>query len=264
MEILQTVSDIGLYRDINEDYAFCINHPKDKKVKLLILADGMGGKKQGDVASSEVVATVEAWFYREDINKLLNIDGVFESLEEGIQKANSYLISKYGKDFLGTTVVIAIVGKAKTLFYNIGDSRGYIYKDKKLMQVTEDDSGVWQFYKKGLVHKDDLRFFPTNNLITACVGLNHYLCKSKCYIIDNDYEAILLFSDGVTDLLSDRDVEKILNAGISEDTLRKIINEAIYQRGKLPIPQGLKKSYNGKLTTPVFGRDNASGVIYKK
>ena len=74
MEILQAISDIGLLRDINEDYAFCCSHPKDPLIKLMIIADGMGGKSQGDVASQEVVANVEAWFYSQDVQSLFFID----------------------------------------------------------------------------------------------------------------------------------------------------------------------------------------------
>ena len=78
MSILQAISDIGLLRNINEDYAFCSSHPKNPIVKLMVLADGMGGKSQGDVASQEVVADIEAWFYHEDVGILSEIDGVEE------------------------------------------------------------------------------------------------------------------------------------------------------------------------------------------
>ena len=134
---------------------------------------------------------------------------------------------------------MALIGREKTLFYNIGDSRGYIYKDKELIQVTEDDSGVWTYYKYGDVDKDDLRFFPTNNFITACVGLSENFCKSRAYIVKNTYDMALLVTDGVTDLLGDNDI-------------------------KLKVPASLKMKYKGRFTVPVHGRDNASGVIYIK
>ena len=88
MSILQAISDIGLLRDINEDYAFCSSHPKNPIVKLMVLADGMGGKSQGDVASQEVVADIEAWFYHEDVGILSEIDGVSAILDKRIQNIN--------------------------------------------------------------------------------------------------------------------------------------------------------------------------------
>ncbi len=264
MEILQTYSDTGRLRDINEDYVFFARHPEDEKVLLLVVADGMGGRKQGDVASQEVVARVEAWFYQTDIEILKEIGGVSELLDKEIQVTNNYLITKYGENFLGTTLTVAIVGNKKTLFYNIGDSRGYIYKNKNLIQVTEDDSGVWMFYKNGSVEKDDLRFFPTNNFITACVGLTKELCKSRSYIVPNDYKMILLFSDGVTDLLGDNDLKKTITSKNDKDMLKEIINVTVNKNLNLHVPSSLKRKYKGKFTVPIHGRDNASGVIYIK
>ena len=73
MATLQAISDVGRLRKINEDYVFFCRHPKDENVILLIVADGMGGKEQGDVASKEVVADVEAWFYQTDIDVVRSI-----------------------------------------------------------------------------------------------------------------------------------------------------------------------------------------------
>lgn len=264
METLQTNSDTGRLRKINEDYVFFCRHPKDEKVLLLIVADGMGGREEGDVAAQEVSASVEAWFYQEDIDILRNISGVSETLDKEINKTNKYLIEKYGKNFLGTTLTLAIVGSNTTLFYNIGDSRGYIYKNRELIQVTEDDSGVWSFYKDGSVAKDDLRFFPTNNFITACIGLNEELCVSRSYIVPNNYKMILLFTDGVTDLLGDNDIKKIIEKKKDKDILKEIIRVAVYKDLKLHVPSYLKRRYKGDFSVPVHGRDNASGVIYIK
>ncbi len=264
MSILQAISDIGLLRDINEDYAFCNSHPKNPEIKFLILADGMGGKSQGDVASQEVVADLEAWFYHEDIGILNEITTVSAILDKRVKEINSYLITKYGENFLGTTLTLAIIGKEKTLFYNIGDSRGYIYKNGELIQVTEDDSGVWEYYKFGGVEKDDLRFFPTNNFITACVGLNEEFCKSKSYVIKNDYDMAMLFSDGVTDILGDKDIRKFLAHKKKDSILKSIIHAAVHKDLRLKVPMSLKNKYKGRFTVPVQGRDNASGVIYIK
>lgn len=262
MDLLQYMSDRGLLREINEDYVFACRHPKNENIKLLILADGMGGKDQGDVASQEIVADVEAWFQHQEADFLLEISAVSEMLDEHIREFNKYLMNKYGKDFLGTTVTIAIIGAVKTLVYNIGDSRCYIYKDKNLVQITEDDSGVWEFYKNGSVGKDDLRFFQANNFITACVGLNEELCHSRSYIINNDYDLLLLLSDGVTDLLGDNDIKKLIEKGKIRSALDRIIDTAVNKDLKLKIPSKLKKQASEKFSIPLHGRDNASGVIY--
>ena len=264
MGLLQAVSDKGKLRENNEDYAFCTIHPKDENIRLLLVADGMGGKSAGDIASQEIAADIEAWFYHEDIEILRNIEKIGEVLTQRIKKFNKYLIEKYGKNYLGTTLTMAITGKDKTLLFNIGDSRGYLYKNKKLIQVTEDDSGVWTYYKNKEVSKDDLRFFPTNNYITACVGLAEELCVSRCYVVDNDYDCLILLTDGVTDILADSDIKKIIDKSEKRDILKKIILEAVNGNEKIKVPLILKSKFDCKFSVPVYGRDNASGVIFIK
>ena len=71
MEILQTKTDIGLVRNHNEDYAVVTKHPKNKNIKLLIVADGMGGRNKGEVASKYIATELEKWFH-EKSPKILN------------------------------------------------------------------------------------------------------------------------------------------------------------------------------------------------
>ena len=67
MEIIQTKTDIGLIRDKNEDVVSATEHPRNKNLKLLIAADGMGGKDKGDIAANYVVSSLNRWFYNKDI-----------------------------------------------------------------------------------------------------------------------------------------------------------------------------------------------------
>lgn len=264
MELLQAISNVGLLRNENEDCVLTCTHPKNEDIKLLVVADGMGGRTQGNIAANEAIAQIEDWFYHEDAEFLNKIDNLDKKLHEKVININKFLIDKYGKDVLGTTLTIAVVGKNKTMILNVGDSRAYIYKNKKVYQITEDDSGVWVFYKSGEVEKDDLRFFPTNNYITACVGLNYELCVSRCYIINNDYDMLLLFTDGVTDLLADANIKTIIDKNKNESILSTIIETAVYKDLKLRVPGYLKRKYKGRFTVPLHGRDNASGAIYIK
>ena len=125
-------TDPGKVRSHNEDSVNIVKNRNNEY--LVVVADGMGGREQGDVASQEVVADVESWFYNADIDILRKIDYVSDLLDSQVKKTNKYLIDKYGKNYLGTTLTVAIIGRDKTLFYNIGDSRGYIYKEKALIQ----------------------------------------------------------------------------------------------------------------------------------
>lgn len=264
MEILETKTDIGLIRDKNEDAVLAIRHPKNKNVKLLIAADGMGGRDFGEIASSYITDSLSKWFTKKDIKTLNDTAKVEELLTKYIKKLNTDLIKKYGEDKLGTTLTLALINRKNTLVLNTGDSRAYIYKDKKLIQVTEDDSDVWMYYKYGGVKKDHLRYFSNNNIISACIGICKELCTVSSTVIDNDYDMIFLLTDGVTDIITDSKIKKIIRKTPRENLLNVIINESVNVDQHLHIPLVLKRKYTANYIVPFRGRDNASGVIYIK
>ncbi len=264
MKLLQTETNIGLIRKTNEDAVIAINHPKQKDLLLLAVADGMGGKEKGEIASNYTIKTVEKWFKEKNPKTLDNKNKVIPLLENLVYRINSDIIKKYGENHTGTTLSLTIVGKKQTIFINSGDSRGYMYKNKKLIQVTEDDSDVWFYYKYGACKKDHLRYFFNNNIITSCIGLTEELCKVSSYVIDNDYDMILLFTDGVTDIITDKKIKQIIKKSDNRQILKNIINEAVNVDQNLHIPLSLKRKKYSKYILPFKGRDNASGVIYIK
>ncbi|MBQ9018732.1 MAG: serine/threonine-protein phosphatase [Bacilli bacterium] len=264
MEILDSKTDIGRIRDKNEDAVLSINHPKNKNIKLLIVADGMGGKEKGEVASNYVTMYLHKWFIGKDLKTLNDNNKVINLLNKYIKTLNTNLIKKYGQDKLGTTLTLALVNKTNTLIFNVGDSRCYIYKEKKLIQVTEDDSDVWMYHKYGGVKKDYLRFFSNNNVITACIGICNELCKISTTVINNDYDMIFLLTDGVTDIITDAKIKTLIRKTPKEELLSSIINEAVNVDQNLKVPLSLKRKFTANYIVPFKGRDNASGVIYIK
>ena len=263
MELLETRTDIGLVRDNNEDATLAITHPKSKHLKLLIVADGMGGKENGEFASKFVVENMKQWFVEKD-SKTLNDTKITKELIKYIKTLNLEIINNCGNNKSGTTLTLAIIGKKKTIIANVGDSRAYVYKEQNLHQITEDDSDVWAYHKYANIDKEDLRFFSNNNIINSCIGLNKDYCNVSISVIDNDYEMIILLTDGVTDLIKDKKIKKIIKLNLKEKILEKIIHEAVYVDQHLTIPKRLKKKYLANYIIPFKGRDNASGAIYIK
>ena len=264
MEILDTKTDIGLIREQNEDTVLALAHPKDRNIKLLITADGMGGREHGEIASNFVATSLANWFNKKEPKVFKDLSIIEKLLTRYIKTLNTSLIKTYGEDKLGTTLTLALINKKETLIINVGDSRAYIYKDNELIQVTEDDSDVWMYYQFGEVKKEDLRYFSNNNIITACIGICKELCTTKSYIIKNDYEIILLLTDGVTDLITDKKIKSLIQKTPKEELLKNIINEAVYVDQHLKIPLRLKRKYLANYIVPFKGRDNASGSIYIK
>lgn len=264
MEILDTKTDIGRIRERNEDAVLSIRHPKNKNIKLLIVADGMGGKEHGEIAANYVIMYLHKWFLNKDIKVLNDNEKIITLLTRYINTLNKNLIKKYGIDKLGTTLTLALVNNNNTIVFNVGDSRCYIYKDKKLIQITEDDSDVWMYHKYGGVKKDYLRYFSNNNIITACIGICEELCNVKTTIIDNDYEMIFLLTDGVTDIITDTKIKELIRKNNKENILPSIINEAVNVDQHLKVPITLKRKFTANYVVPFKGRDNASGAIYIK
>lgn len=264
MEILDSKTDIGLVREKNEDATLSVTHPKNKNIKLLIVADGMGGKEKGEVAANYVILYLHKWFINKDIKILNNNDKVIDLLTKYIKTLNRNLIKKYGIDKLGTTLTLALINENNTIVFNVGDSRGYIYKNKNLIQITEDDSDVWMYHKYGGVKKDYLRYFSNNNVITACVGICNELCKVSTTVIENNYDMIFLLTDGVTDMITDTKIKSIIKKTSKESILNTIIHEAVHVDQNLKVPLTLKRKYTANYVVPYKGRDNASGAIYIK
>lgn len=264
MKIIQAETNIGLIRKNNEDVALAISHPKDDSIHLILVADGMGGKEHGEYASSYTAKSIEKWFKAKSTKILKDLEKIEDQLVELVDKINTAIIKKCGKNVTGTTLSMAIITDNGTVICNVGDSRIYAYKNKKLIQISEDDSDVWYFYKYGVVAKDDLRYFFNNNIITACIGLSDDICQVSTLIIENDYDMIMTFTDGVTDLITDKKIKKIIDANKKNKVLEKIIYEAVYVDQNLRIPLRLKRKKLSKYILPFHGRDNASGAIYIK
>lgn len=264
MEILDTKTDIGLIRKTNEDATLSIRHPDNRNIKLLIVADGMGGKKDGDIAANYITDSLNKWFLKKSEKELKDTEKIDLALKKYIKSLNTNLIKKYGKDTLGTTLTLALVTSKNTLVLNVGDSRCYIYKHRKLIQVTEDDSDVWMYHKYGGVKKDYLRYFLNNNIVSACIGICDELCKITSTIIKNDYDMIILLTDGVTDIITDTKIKTLIRKTSKENILPSIINEAVNVDQHLKVPLSLKRKYTANYVVPFKGRDNASGAIYIK
>ena len=261
--LLQTKTDIGKFRERNEDFIAVSRHPMSEDIVFMCLADGMGGGIHGDVASETVVKALYNLFMESDISIFDDINLLKKKTDEVINSCDKLLISKFGENSIGTTLCMVYVLRDKTLIINIGDSRCYKYEDDKLIQVTEDDSEVFRLYKNGSVSKDDLKYFGINNIITKCIGLRSDLCDPTYYELNNSYDMLLFFSDGVTDLLSDIEIEDIIKHSDNNLILENIIDRAVNSTDNFIIPKYLKDKYE-YLVEPFYGKDNASGIIFIK
>ena len=259
--VMYTLSDKGKIRRHNEDSVTAISHPKDNSVKLLAVADGMSEYGNGKEASSYTIEELEKWFNKLSYEEISNSFSLQFGLYKAIEKINKDLYNRYGE--IGTTLTCAVVTHDKTIVISIGDSRCYIMKDTNIKQITSDDTKIYEDYINGIISKNDLRFYQYN-VLDESLGLHHKLSswKAKPKLFDNDkYDKLLLFTDGVTDCLSDDKIKLIANTSKKEEILEKIINEAVNVEQEIPKNLSIPKSSR---TYPIPGQDNATGAILIK
>ena len=210
--VVGAVSDIGKVRTINQDAYFVSN---DLSFPLYIVADGMGGHRAGEIASSMAMDIITNRFLEEK-NTLGSEEQVFKLIKNSIEEANTkiYLKSlddeKY-KGIMGTTITMAFVFQDSILIGHVGDSRAYLINQNTITQITEDHSYVNELLKGGGITTEEAKIHPDRHMITKAVGSSSIIevdLISKSFAYEN---ILLLCSDGLSNMLKTNDILEIIN-----------------------------------------------------
>lgn len=204
------LTDSGRVRSHNEDSVTILKNESGEY--LLIVADGMGGHRKGEVASSIVVSRLGKRF-NETVTVGTKLDAV-NWLNDNINEINKEIIT-YGEENedskgLGTTVVVALLTSNFLIFGNIGDSSGYVMKNKKIHKVTKDHTLVNLLVAAGNISEDEAKNHPQKNVLMKALGASEK-AEMDIFDVDINCDAIFLCSDGLTNMLSDDQIEKVLN-----------------------------------------------------
>ena len=261
--------DMGFRRKNQEDAVLIIKHPQNPDFKMLVVADGMGGMDNGEQASHYTVKNMMHWFESLDPNYYhsVNTNALQEKFNRAIVETSNQIYDQlHGNG--GTTFVGAIIGKEDTIISSVGDSRAYIYTNENLYQVTEDESLVQSLFKiNEIQNKDDMRFHKNSNQIHRALGLHEsspvagMMAPQSWLIKNNDYDTLLLFSDGVTDCLSDADI-----ACITKFTPRKMLAKTLVENAKNKTSYARAKLQNDPNYINMIpgGKDNTTAAVYDK
>ncbi len=226
-------TDTGRKRANNED-AFLVNDGTG----LYAVADGIGGSEGGEVASRIAVETLA-----ESMSDLLGerdrtpaagstADGRPElpALRQAVALMNRKILDAASKNAalegMGTTLTVLFVRDRRAFVAHIGDSRLYRLRSGRLGQLTHDHSMVAEQVRAGLLSAEKARMSPLRHVITRALGTSgeadpdvaeHSLQKGDIY---------LLCTDGLTDMVNDREIAGILAANPPRDAVQKLIGAA--------------------------------------
>lgn len=241
------LTDTGKVRDHNEDSLIIIKNKNDEY--LLAVADGMGGHKAGEIASSIAIEYLKEKF--EDIDTIGTKNEAIKWIRECVNNINDkifdYTNNHIESKGMGTTLVIAIRTKNYTLFGNIGDSSGYVFKDKKLFKVTKDHTLVNLLIATGELTETDAQYHPKKNILMKALGAVNP-AEVDIFDVENDISGILLCSDGLTNMLSNEQIEVVLNSELSlEEKLSKLIKKSNIRGGTDNISAAYMEIESGEL-----------------
>jgi protein phosphatase len=202
--LIHAISDIGLVRQTNEDSY--ISQPP----YLFVVADGMGGHVAGEIAS-QLAATTVSNYIQEHIGDI-NMEAL---LEQAINQANTavYQLAQSKEDFngMGTTVTVAYVEGNAVYWGHVGDSRIYLLRNNELRQITNDHSLVFELVQSGNITKEEAKIHPKRNMLTRAVGTSCLIKIDSGVIMWEPEDIILLCTDGLTNMVSEQDIYKLIN-----------------------------------------------------
>jgi protein phosphatase len=217
------LSDIGKIRSTNQDYTKIFYN--QEKCALVLLADGMGGHKAGDVASKMTVEILGLKWEQTAFTTSENISQWFISEIQALNE-NVYEKGLNEKFFgMGTTLEAVAIFSGTYTIAHVGDSRSYALRGAdKIIQLTQDHSLVNDLLLAGEITVEEAKKHPQKNIITRSIGMPNEVridVTTQTFLPD-DY--LLLSSDGLTNMVSD---EKILNVVMSAQTVEEKVAELI-------------------------------------
>lgn len=230
-------TDVGITRQMNQDYIFSTDTSIGVLPNLYIVADGMGGHNAGDFASRFCVETFTS-LIRECKTTPASL---ITFVEECLRETNERLIVKAAEssdlDGMGTTFVAASVLEDNTLrVANIGDSRLYVIDSRfeSIRQITEDHSLVSEMIRNGDIKKEEARFHPKKNIVTRAISANGVVIPDFFDLTLQPSDMFLMCSDGLSNMMDDSEILEIVKekSASLEEACDALVEKANQNGGK--------------------------------
>ena len=193
-----SATDIGKVRERNED-SVLVDPP------LFVVADGMGGHRGGDVASQVAIETM---------GRLADED--HGSLTDHVRRANRAVwdrsVEEQGLSGMGTTLTAVRIDGDHVTLAHVGDSRAYLLRNGALQQLTEDHTLVARMVRSGEITKAEAEVHPHKNVMTRSLGTDQDVQVDEDSVVLEDGDRLLLCSDGLTGMVTEDQIQAIVEA----------------------------------------------------
>ena len=217
-------SDIGRERKTNEDFYY-VSKPEDK-IRLFILADGMGGYNGGEIASKLAVQTAKNYIENnfKDIEK--DKDSIIQLLGSSMEYANMVVYEKAKStpelQGMGTTLEICLIYNNKVYIGHVGDSRVYRIRKQFIRKLTQDHSYVQKLVKDGTITKEEAEVHPKKNMLLKALGCNAFVEPDVAVKGFLKEDILLISSDGLTNMVKQEDIFQIATGNIEKAPQRLV------------------------------------------
>ena len=221
-------TDVGLVRKANEDRGLWFDSLNGR---IGLVCDGMGGHVGGQIASQTAIESIQEYLGRD------YFEDAKEAIKGAIVFANNAILDKAQRQpelkGMGSTCVMLLIRDGKVYYGHVGDSRIYAISNRMIKQLTSDHSFVQLLVDAGQITKEQAERHPRRNEITNALGLQNMQSPTICTVPVEPEAGVcfLLCSDGLTGMVSDRKIEKIvsnreLNLNQRAEKLIDLANEA--------------------------------------
>ncbi len=272
-------TDVGQVREHNEDNFIVAdltkslrgemeperNVPVGPRGVLLGVCDGMGGAAAGEVASQLAVDIVFQKMIGADA--ATNHDDLASRLVQAIEAAGLRIFSEAKLDRtrrgMGTTSTVAALLDDHLFIGQVGDSRAYILRGDKLVQVTRDQSLVNQLIEAGQLTEEEAETFEHNNIILQALGTSDSVQVDLTFVELKRGDTLLLCSDGLSGMLRNEEIREVLRAvGDPQEACKVLIDRANQAGGHDNVTVVISKFLGEGLNVPT--PDEIAGLRYRK
>ncbi|HEY4606874.1 MAG TPA: protein phosphatase 2C domain-containing protein [Acidimicrobiia bacterium] len=207
----------GMVRQNNEDSIFPEESGESAGPAVLMVADGMGGHVAGEVASRLAVNAAASAATLEPADRVAAAN---RAIREEVARQPEL-------EGMGTTMtLVELTPEGTARFGHIGDSRGYLYRNGNLEQLTADHTVAAEMVAQGQISLEEAQDHPRSHMILRCLGLTRFVNVDEIEIDLEPGDRILLCSDGLNSMVPYDTIAKTLTEGTADETAWKLVELA--------------------------------------